>query len=139
VARARGFYRQELFAQIAQSGSLQKISGIPAEVKRVFVTAFDVTPQQHLETQAAFQKYTDNSVSKTINLPRESTVEDIRRIYLSAYRLKCKGITVYRYGSKEEQVLSFGYQDRDRLVLQSDLLAVESDFAGGCSAGFCSF
>ena len=139
VARSRGFYRKELFAQIAQSGSLQKIQGIPAEVKRIFATAFDVTPQQHLETQAAFQKHTDNSVSKTINLPRESTVEDIRKIYLSAYRLKCKGITVYRYGSKEEQVLSFGYQDPDRPVLQSDLLAVESDYAGGCSAGSCPF
>ena len=139
VARSRGFYRKELFAQIAQSGSLQKIQGIPAEVKRIFATAFDVTPQQHLETQAAFQKHTDNSVSKTINLPRESTVEDIRKIYLSAYRLKCKGITVYRYGSKEEQVLSFGYQDPDRPVLPSDLLAVESDYAGGCSAGSCPF
>ena len=139
VARSRGFYRQELFAQIVQSGSLQKIKGIPAEVKRIFVTAFDVTPQQHLETQAAFQKHTDNSVSKTINLPRESTVEDIRQIYLSAYRLKCKGITVYRYGSKEEQVLSFGYQDRDRPVLQSDLLAVESEYAGGCSTASCPF
>jgi ribonucleoside-diphosphate reductase alpha chain len=139
VARSRGFYRKELFAQIAQSGSLEKIHGIPAEVKRIFVTAFDVTPQQHLETQAAFQKHTDNSVSKTINLPRESTVEDIRQIYLSAHRLKCKGITVYRYGSKDQQVLSFGYQDRDRPVLQSDLLAVESDYAGGCSAGSCPF
>ena len=139
VARSRGFYRQELFAQIAQSGSLQKIHRIPMEVKRVFVTAFDVTPQQHLETQAAFQKHTDNSVSKTINLPRESTVEDIRRIYLSAYRMKCKGITVYRYGSKEEQVLSFGSQEGDRPVLQSDLLAVESEYAGGCSAISCPF
>jgi ribonucleoside-diphosphate reductase alpha chain len=139
VARARGFYRPELFARIAQSGSLKKIPGIPAEVKRVFVTAFDVTPQHHLETQAAFQKHTDNSVSKTINLPRESTVEDIRRIYLSAYRLKCKGITVYRYGSKDEQVLSFGYQDGERPVLQSDLLAAESEYTGGCQTGACPF
>jgi ribonucleoside-diphosphate reductase alpha chain len=139
TARSRGFYRKELFAQIAQSGSLQKIKGIPADIKKVFVTAFDVVPRQHLETQAAFQKFTDNSVSKTINLPRESTVEDIRKIYFSAYRLKCKGITVYRYGSKQDQVLSFGMGESDRPVVHPDLLTVESEYAGGCTAGACLF
>ena len=139
IARSRGFYSKELFAQIAQSGSLQKVKGIPADIKKIFVTAFDVVPSQHLETQAAFQKFTDNSVSKTINLPRESTVEDIRKIYLSAYRLKCKGITVYRYGSKEEQVLSFGPSESDKPVVHPDLLTVESEYAGGCSATACLF
>jgi ribonucleoside-diphosphate reductase alpha chain len=139
MARSRGFYSKELFAQIAHSGSLQQIKGIPADVKKVFVTAFDVTPHQHLEIQAAFQKLTDNSVSKTINLPRESTVEDIREIYLAAYRLKCKGITVYRYGSKEEQVLSFGYGDGERPVVHPDLLTVESEYSGGCSSSACLF
>jgi ribonucleoside-diphosphate reductase alpha chain len=118
---------------------LQKIKGVPADMKRIFVTAFDVTPRQHLETQAAFQRYSDNSVSKTINLPREATVEDVRKIYLSAYKLKCKGITIYRYGSKEEQVLSFGYGEHERTVAQSDLVSVEAEYAGGCSSGACPF
>jgi ribonucleoside-diphosphate reductase alpha chain len=139
IARSRGFYGKELFAQIAHSGSLQKIKGIPADIKKIFVTAFDIVPRQHLETQAAFQKFTDNSVSKTINLPRESTVEDIRKIYLSAYRLKCKGITVYRYGSKQEQVLSFGFGESEGPVVHPDLLTVESEYAGGCTAGACLF
>jgi len=139
TARSRGFYSRELIAQIAQSGSLQEIKGLPPDIKRVFATAFDVTPRQHLETQAAFQRYSDNSVSKTINLPREATVEDVRKIYLSAYKLKCKGITIYRYGSKEEQVLSFGYGEHERPVAQSDLITAEAEYAGGCSSGACPF
>jgi len=139
IARSRGFYSKELFAQIAHSGSLQKIKGIPADIKKIFVTAFDVTPRQHLDIQAAFQKLTDNSVSKTINLPRESTVEDIREIYLAAFKLKCKGITVYRYGSKEAQVLSFGQSESEGPMVHPDLLTVESEYAGGCTAGACLF
>jgi len=96
IARNRGFYSKEMVARVAQSGSLRKIKGIPQDVKRIFATAFDVTPVQHLQVQAAFQRYSDNSVSKTINLPSEATVEDVRKIYLMAYRMKCKGITIYR-------------------------------------------
>ena len=66
-------------------------------------------------------------------------MEEVRKIYLSAYKLKCKGITIYRYGSKEEQVLSFGYGEQERPVVQSDLLTVESEYAGGCTAGACPF
>jgi ribonucleoside-diphosphate reductase alpha chain len=139
MARSRVFYSREIIAQIAQSGSLQEIRSIPPDIRKIFVTAFDVTPQQHLETQGAFQRHTDNSVSKTINLPREATVEDIRKIYLSAYRLKCKGITIYRYGSKEEQVLSFGYGQPEEGSLPRDPVAVEAEYAGGCSAGACPF
>jgi len=139
IARSRGFYSRELIAQIAQSGSLQKIRSIPADVRKVFVTAFDVRPREHLEIQAAFQRHSDNSVSKTINLSREATAEDVRKIYLSAYRLKCKGITIYRYGSKEEQVLSFGYGEQERSVDQGGLLAFEAEYAGDCSAGACPF
>ena len=139
MAKARGFYRKEMVAQIAQSGSLQKIKGIPADIKKIFVTAFDVTPQQHLMVQAAFQKYSDNSVSKTINLPSEATVEDVRKIYLKAYQLQCKGITIYRYGSKEEQVLSFGYPEKDQTGVQSDWITVESEYSGGCASVACLF
>jgi ribonucleoside-diphosphate reductase alpha chain len=139
IARNRGFYSKEMVARVAQSGSLQKIKGIPQDVKRIFVTAFDVTPEQHLQVQAAFQRYSDNSVSKTINLPSEATVEDVRKIYLMAYRQKCKGITIYRYGSKEEQVLSFGYKEKDQPIVHSDIIAVESDYSGGCATGTCPF
>ena len=139
IAKNRGFYSKEMVARVAQSGSLQKIKGIPQDVKRIFVTAFDVTAEQHLQVQAAFQRYSDNSVSKTINLPNEATVEDVRKIYLLAYRMKCKGITIYRYGSKEEQVLSFGSKEKDQPTFHSDIIAVESDYSGGCAAGICPF
>ncbi len=139
IAKNRGFYSKEMVARVAQSGSLQKIKEIPRDMKRIFVTAFDVTPVQHLRVQAAFQRYSDNSVSKTINLPSEATVEDVRKIYLMAYRMKCKGITIYRYGSKEEQVLSFGYKEKDQPVVHSDIIAVESEYSGGCAAGTCPF
>lgn len=138
TARKRGIYNQELLVRIAQQGSLQKIKEIPRDIKKVFVTAFDVTPEQHLRHQAAFQKYTDNSVSKTVNLPSDASVDDVRKIYLMAHQLKCKGITIYRYGSKEDQVLSFDYRrDGDRGV--GDMLAAESDYSGGCVRGTCPF
>ncbi len=139
VARARGFYSKELIAEIAQSGSLQKIKGIPAGIKRTFVTAFDVTPQEHVQIQAAFQKYTDNSVSKTINLPADATVEDVRKIYLLAYKLKCKGVTIYRYGSKADQVLSFGYRKTEAQAEIGGPVSVDSEYSGGCATGVCPF
>ena len=139
TARARGFYSQELIAEIARSGSLRKIKGIPKDVKRTFVTAFDVTLQEHVQIQAAFQRSTDNSVSKTINLPAEATVDDVRKIFLLAYQLKCKGITIYRYGSKKDQVLSFGYKKTEAQTAVSGPVSVDSEYSGGCATGACSF
>jgi ribonucleoside-diphosphate reductase alpha chain len=139
VARDRGFYRRELLAEVAKHPSLAKIRGIPDDVKRLFVTAFDVAPQQHLEIQAAFQKYTDNAVSKTINLPADATVEDVREVYLAAHRLKCKGITIYRYGSKPGQVLSVSEEEKVRHDEVHDFVSVDTDFAGGCIGGVCEF
>jgi ribonucleoside-diphosphate reductase alpha chain len=107
VARENGFYSDEIMGQIANEGSLAHIETIPEDVKKVFVTAHDISPEWHIRMQAAFQKYTDNAVSKTVNLPREATVEDVRKIYDLAYELDCKGVTIYRDGSKENQVLSF--------------------------------
>jgi len=78
AARKKGLHDEEIFAKIARHGSLQNITGVSRDMKRIFITAFNVTPQQHLKIQSAFQKYTDNAVSKTINLPWEATVEDIR-------------------------------------------------------------
>ena len=139
VARARGIYKREILAEIARWGTLRRIRGIPRDVKRVFVTAFDVEPEQHLRIQAAFQEHCDNSVSKTINLPAEATIDDVRNIYLMAHRLKCKGITVYRYGSRAEQVLTFRGADGGPVILEEDLVAADSEFAGGCMAGTCTF
>lgn len=139
VAKDRGFYRRELLADVARHPSLAKIKGIPNDVKKLFVTAFDVTPRQHLEIQAAFQKYTDNAVSKTINLPSDATVEDVREIYFAAHRLKCKGITIYRYGSKAGQVLSVSEEDRMQHDESPDFISADTDYAGGCIGGVCDF
>ncbi len=107
VAKARGFYSRDLMDEIARHGSIAGMAAIPEDVRRVFVTAHDVSPEWHVRMQAAFQKHTDNAVSKTVNLPRDSTVEDVMKVYNLAYELGCKGITIYRDGSKENQVLSF--------------------------------
>ena len=107
VARSEGFYSQELMEQLAQKGTLHDLD-VPEWVKDVFRTSHDITPEWHVRMQAAFQKYTDNSVSKTINFANSATVEDVAEAYRLAYETGCKGITVYRDGSKEGQVLSTG-------------------------------
>ena len=111
VARHEGFYSPELMEQLAQTGSLSHLEGelnVPEWVKDVFRTSHDITPEWHVRMQAAFQKHTDNSVSKTINFPSEATIADVAQAYLLAYETGCKGITVYRDGSKAGQVLSTG-------------------------------
>jgi ribonucleoside-diphosphate reductase alpha chain len=106
VAKSRGFYSPDLMETIAQSGSIAHVSGIPDDVKSIFVTAHDISPEWHIRMQAAFQKYTDNAVSKTVNLPNDATEADVHKIYSLAYELGCKGVTIYRDGSKDNQVLS---------------------------------
>ena len=107
VARERGFFSGELMDRVAESGTLREIEEIPADVKEVFVTAHDISPEWHVKMQAAFQHYTDNGVSKTVNLPHDATLADVLKIYNLAYELGCKGVTIYRDGSKDRQVLSF--------------------------------
>jgi ribonucleoside-diphosphate reductase alpha chain len=108
VARARGFESEELMRRIARVGSVAGLAEVPADVRRTFVTAYDIAPEWHVRMQAAFQRYVHNSVSKTINFPRDATPEDVARSYRLAYELGCKGVTVYRDRSRDEQVLSFG-------------------------------
>ncbi len=111
VARKEGFYSSELMQRIAEVGSLADIEEIPEHIKRVFVTAHDISPEYHIRMQAAFQKHVDNAVSKTVNLPHDASKEDVRDIYLMAYDLDCKGVTVYRDGSRDAQVLSVGKKE----------------------------
>ena len=109
VARKEGFYSQPLMERLAQKGSLREVDGdVPHWVKRLFATSHDITPEWHVRMQSAFQKYTDNAVSKTINFPAPATVQDIAEAYILAHELGCKGITIYRDGSKDNQVLSTG-------------------------------
>ncbi len=113
VARNEGFYSQELMRKVEQTGSVQGLDEVPAHIQRIFVTAHDISPEWHIRLQAAFQKYTDNAVSKTINFPHQATREDVEKAYLLAYDAGCKGLTIYRDGSRASQVLSKGLAERE--------------------------
>ncbi|MFA5183565.1 MAG: adenosylcobalamin-dependent ribonucleoside-diphosphate reductase, partial [Syntrophales bacterium] len=114
IAKRRGFHSAELMRRIADSGSICDIQEIPQDVRRLFVTSHDITPQWHLRIQAAFQKYTDNAVSKTVNFPHQATADDVREVYLQAFELGLKGVTIYRDGSRDQQVLSFGKEKPEK-------------------------
>ncbi len=103
--REMGLYSDELIAKIAEEGSIQEMKELPEEIRRVFKCALDIHWSWHVRMQAAFQKYVDNAVAKTVNLPNHATKEDVANVFLTAYELGCKGVTVYRDGSREEQVL----------------------------------
>jgi ribonucleoside-diphosphate reductase alpha chain len=113
VAREEGFYSEELMKKIAEEGTVQGIEDIPEKWRRIFVTAHDITPEWHIRIQAAFQKYTDNAVSKTVNFPKSATKEDVEEVYIKAYEMGCKGVTIYRDGSRQEQVLNIGSVNRE--------------------------
>ena len=105
IATDEGFYSKEVMEKIAESGNLKDIDEIPSEYKRIFVTAHEISPKWHVRTQAAFQKFVDNAVSKTVNFPSSATVQDVENAYMLAYRLDCKGITIFRDKSRGTQVL----------------------------------
>ncbi|TBR15498.1 vitamin B12-dependent ribonucleotide reductase, partial [bacterium] len=112
IALQRGFYSRELMEKIAETGTIHNIKEIPEDVRNVFVTAHDISPEWHVKMQAAFQKYVHNAVSKTINFSHEATVDDVRKAYVTAYKADCKGITIYRDGSREEQVLNISRKEK---------------------------
>ncbi len=128
----RNLYSSDLIKKIAQKGSIQDIQEIPESLKRIFLTAFDIKPEDHVKMQAAFQQYTDNAVSKTVNLPSNSSIDDIKKIYFKAFQLKCKGITVYRYGTKKNQVLTSAKNIEDE-----EYVNVSLNYSGGCPSGIC--
>jgi len=101
-----GIYSPELEQSVINKASIQDIEEIPEHIRKVFVTAFDITPDWHVKMQAAFQKYTNNAVSKTVNFPNDATPAEVEKVYLMAYDMGCKGVTVYRDGSREGQILN---------------------------------
>jgi ribonucleoside-diphosphate reductase alpha chain len=125
-ARERGFYSKSLMMKIARRGSVTGLREVPRDVQDLYRTALEIAPEWHVRVQAAFQKHTDNAVSKTINLPPDATVEDVRKAYLLAWKLKCKGITIYRYGSKPTQVLYIGKQPGEEAAV-----VAKSEYGGG--------
>jgi ribonucleoside-diphosphate reductase alpha chain len=134
VARERGFYSDELMMQAARTGGVRGDARVPPDVRRAFVTALEIAPEWHLRMQTAVQRHVDAAVSKTVNLPAGASVEDVRRTYLEAWRQGAKGITVYRYGSRPGQVLTFLSESGS----EPPVLA-EASYAGGCVGHFCEF
>ncbi len=114
VAGERGFLSDEFLKRLADVGSVRHLDGVPPDVQEVFATAHDITPEWHIKLQAAFQKSTDNAVSKTVNFPNEATVDDVENVYRLAFRSGCKGVTIYRDGSRDEQVLNVGQTKKKR-------------------------
>ena len=112
VAKKGGFYSEELMRKLADGASLRDIEEAPDDIKKAFITAHDITADWHVKMQAAFQRFTHNAVSKTVNFPREATAEDIARVYMMAYEEGLKGITIYRDGSREGQVLTTGKTEK---------------------------
>lgn len=140
MAKKEGFYSKDLMLRIARKGSIQDIKEIPKNVRQLFSTALDISPEWHVKMQAKFQKYVDNAVAKTVNLPSDATTEDVRKVFLLAYELGCKGITVYRYGSKKDQVLYMGEVPEKELMSDSKkLISADSEYSGGCAFGHCPF
>lgn len=130
VAIERGFYSRELLTKIAKAGSLRGVEGVPEDVKELFVTALDIDPEWHVRVQAVFQKHVDNAVAKTINLKETATLDDVRRAFKLAHKLKCKGVTVYRYGSKPRQVLYLRVEPEEAALESSEYLK-------SCPTGKC--
>jgi ribonucleoside-diphosphate reductase alpha chain len=121
MAKEGGFYSPELMREIAEKGTIQGIEAIPEEIRAIFVTSHDITPEDHVRMQAAFQRHTDNAVSKTVNFCHTATREDVSNVYRLAYREGCKGVTIYRDGSRDMQVLSIAGKEKEEPQADHDL------------------
>jgi len=114
IVKERGFYSDELMKRIAEHGTVHDMEEVPEDIRSIFVTAHDITPDDHIHMQAAFQAYTDNAVSKTVNFPNSATIDDVEKVYMLAYQAGCKGVTIYRDGSRDEQVLSTAKKEEEK-------------------------
>jgi ribonucleoside-diphosphate reductase alpha chain len=119
LAKEKGFYSQELMDKTAQKGSIQEFNEIPKDLREIFVISHDISPESHVKMQAAFQKFTDNAVSKTVNFPHSATKEDVEKVYVLSYKMGCKGVTVYRDGSRDVQVLNIASNKKARLTKEA--------------------
>lgn len=129
--KERNLYSNELIKEVAQIGSIKDFKNIPEDIRKIFVTAMDISPIFQVKIQAAFQKYIDNAVSKTVNLPNHASLEDVREVFLTAWQQKCKGITIFRYGSKKEQVLYIAPPEK------GEFLTIPENYSGPCPSGDC--
>jgi len=127
MAKDRGFSRGETLEKIVAHGTIKDVDGVPEDVRRLFITAHDIAPEWHVRMQAAFQRHCENAVSKTVNLPEDASIADVDRVYRLAYQLRCKGVTIYRYGSKGAQVLNLGVESRG----EPKVATAEAEYAGG--------
>ncbi|MEO0289731.1 MAG: vitamin B12-dependent ribonucleotide reductase [candidate division WOR-3 bacterium] len=116
AAEELGFYSEELMEALSKMPTIRKIDEIPEHIRKIFEVTFDITPEQHVRIQAAFQKYVEDAVSKTINLPEEAEPHDVEKAYLLAYELGCKGITVYRHGSRPGQVYDTAKKEEEKRI-----------------------
>ncbi len=121
LIRKKDFYSDKLLMKISENGHLTDIDEIPDDIKKIFVTAHEIEPEWHIKMQAAFQKYTDNAVSKTVNFKNSATVTDVRKVYELAYEMGCKGVTIYRDGSRDAQVLSVAIDKEGSSVKNTEL------------------
>ena len=129
IARREDFYSDELIREIHEEGSVQEMEQIPEDIRKLFVTAHDISPEWHIRMQAAFQEHTDNAVSKTVNFHHDATTDDVEKVYMLAYKLGCKGVTIYRDGSREEQILNIGKTQKAQGVVAEAEPAVRGSMA----------
>jgi ribonucleoside-diphosphate reductase alpha chain len=124
----RGLYSEDIMKKIIKEGTIAHAVELPQDIRSVFVCAHDISPEAHIKTQASFQRFTDNAVSKTVNFPNDATRDDVYNVYMMAYKLDCKGVTIYRDGSRSEQVLNIGKVNKEgaKEIRSSEMLSSEA-------------
>ena len=133
ASEERGFYSEELMRTIAQKGSLHDVMEVPEDICEIYVTSHDISPEWHVRMQAAFQHHTDNAVSKTVNLRNEATLEDVSEVFQFAYRTGCKGVTIYRDGSRDMQVLNIGSVKGKEETVSDYIVESSKQSCAGCA------